>query len=183
MYTPPGSTISDGGAMVNVSPSTSDAGILTPDAASLVGEQTILTPSQSSNSGASSEWAFLNTSRMLTPASTSIDGSSVSTIRFDAVAKVWPCSKCDRTVPAEAPLRQHMNSAVHGPEIFHCPTADPGVAPAHLQDRRFKSMSGLVAHIENESCHGGLDALKTIIEVMEKPMKKRFNASITSLKK
>ena len=41
----------------------------------------------------------------------------------------------------------------------------------------------MVAHIENESCHGGLDALKTIIEVMEKPMKRKFNASITSPKK
>lgn len=183
VYTQPGSTLSDDGAVITISANTSDAGILTPDTGSLIGEQTVLQPSQSSNSGDSSEWAFLNASRMLTPASTSIDGSSVSTIRFDAVAKVWPCSKCDRTFPAEAPLRQHMNSAAHGPEIFHCPSADPDVTPAHREDRRFKSMSGLVAHIENESCHGGLDALNTIIEVIEGPMRKKFNASITPLEK
>lgn len=181
MHTPSGST-GESGTMVASFSSTSSFDMLTPSTMSLDHETT---PAGSSNSDGSGEyeWYFLNSSRMLTPAAASIDGSSVSTIRFDAVSKVWPCSKCDRTFPAEYNLRQHMNSAVHGPKIFHCPPGSPDATPAHQQDRTFKSASALVQHIENESCNGGIEALKTIVEVLGKPMQKKLNASITSLQK
>jgi hypothetical protein len=192
MVTPPGSTISDSNASITSSASTSNYNILTPSTASLTEGRIQPTPSGSSDSDASGEWSFLNPSRMLTPASTSADessaddsssdGSSVSTIRFDSLSKVWPCSKCTKTFPAKTQLLQHIKSAVHGAEIFHCPTASPDAALPHLEDRKFKSMSGLVQHIENESCNGGIDALKAIIDVMEQPMKKKLGASITSLK-
>jgi hypothetical protein len=191
MITPPVSTISDSNATATFSASTSGFSVLTPSTASPLEGRIQPTPSSSSDSDTLGEWSFLNPSRILTPASTSADessdesssdGSSVSTVRFDSLSKVWPCSKCTKTYPAKTQLLQHINSAVHGAEIFHCPTAAPDTALAHLEDRKFKSMSGLVQHIENESCNGGIDALKAIIEVMEKPMKKKLGASITSLK-
>ena len=177
VYTHTGSTASGGNAMTTISGSSSSADILTPDTASLVGGHF-----QASDHSDLGEWAFLGASRVFTPASTSID-SSVSTVRFDANSKKWSCSKCDRTFAEEAHLRQHLNSAAHGPEMFHCPTADPEVTLAHLQDRKFKSISGLVSHIKRGSCNRGLDALKTIMEVMEKPMQKKMKASITPLDK
>lgn len=179
MHTPPGST-GEGGTMVASFSSTSSFDMLTPSTMSLDHETT---PAGSSVNVGSSEWSFLNSSHQLTPAATSIDGSSVSTIRFDAVSKVWPCSKCDRTFPAEYNLRQHMNSAVHGSAIFHCPPGSPDTTPAHLKDRTFKSASALVQHIENESCNGGIEALKTIVEVLGQPMQKKLNTSITPLQK
>jgi hypothetical protein len=187
MITPPGSTISDGNATATSSASTSRFSVLTPSTASALEGRVQPTPSGSSDSDISGEWSFLNRSRMPTPASisadeSSSDGSSVSTIRFDSLSKVWPCSKCTRKFLTKAQLLQHMDSTVHGAKIFHCPTAAADANLAHLKDRKFKSISGLVQHIENESCNRGIDALKAIIDVMEKPMKKKLGASITSLK-
>lgn len=172
VFTPRSSTINDR--------ATPPASIQSSDSA---GDEDDLTPSGSSVDDATGEWSFINSSTIVTPSATSIDGSSVSTIRFDTVAKVWSCSKCTRTFPTEYALRQHMNSAVHLPKLFHCPPAEPHATPIHQNDRKFNSMSGLVQHIENGSCNGGVEALKAVLEIMEKPMQKKLKTSIISLEK
>lgn len=137
----------------------------------------ILTPPGSLNAGASDEWSFVSSPTIFTPDSTSIDGSSVATIRYDAVSKTWPCSECSRTFTLRKDLSQHMASAVHAPEIFHCPTSGPDCE----SDREFSTMSGLFQHIEGGLCNAGNEALNTVLGVIKEPMQKKSKAKITSL--
>jgi hypothetical protein len=182
IFTPTGSTVSD----------RSIASAFTPYGESVSdgndeGEEgvVVFTPQGSSVNGASDEWSFLRPSTVFTPSSTSIDdSSSVATIRYDTATKSWPCPDCSRTFMNSNDLRQHMDSAVHAQKIFHCPTSvsDNGNNTG-FQDREFKTMSGLMQHIEEGACKTGQDAMKTIISIMERPMRKKFNATITPLEK
>ena len=170
---------------------TASAGTLTPTTGSLVGITTlkptnssdcddniIVTPSSSSIKGGSDEWAFVKQA----PSPTSIDGSSVATIKFDSASKSWPCSKCPRTFVAKLDLRQHMASATHAPKLFNSPTdiydwSDPLTSKHH-----FKSASGMLQHVEREVSKGGDTAdMQTIVGIMQKPMDKKLKASMRSL--
>lgn len=175
------STLSYGGVILTPSASTVNSVVLASATGSFSDGELLQTPSGSSASEVSGEWSFMNSSRMMTPASTSIDGSSVATIRYDTLAKTWRCNKCDRTFAAKAHLQQHINSAVHGPKIFHCPDDVPTDDDSHTRIRGFSTMSGLTAHVEAGSCNGGRDTMKTIIGVMEKPMEKKLKASMNLL--
>ena len=138
--------------------------------------ETIFTPPGSSVTGAYEDWSYIHSSNNFTPSASSIDGSSVATIRYDTASKSWPCTKCSRTFTTRKDLRQHVDSAVHSQKIFHCPTSVGN--NAGLRDREFKTMSGLVQHIEDEACKMGEDAMKTLLDVVDKPMRKKFEASI-----
>jgi hypothetical protein len=74
-----------------------------------------------------------------------------------------------------------MDSAVHSPKVFHCPTSVPSIGTyAQARDREFSTLSGLVQHIEDGACKMGEDSLKTVVGIME-PLGKKLNGSITSL--
>ncbi|GAB7330653.1 hypothetical protein MBLNU13_g02221t1 [Cladosporium sp. NU13] len=143
-------------------------------------EESIFTPPGSSTDGSYEDWFYVHSSTIPTPSSSSIDGSSVATIRYDSNSKSWSCAECSRTFTTRNDLCQHMESAVHSKKIFHCPTIVGNNAVA--QDREFRTMSGLVQHIEDEACKMGEDAMPAVLGVIGKPMRK-FNASITSLEK
>jgi hypothetical protein len=174
MFTPTGSTVSD-----RVTPSASGSEPVSEVDDEGEGE-TIFTPPDSSVNGTYEDWSYIHSSTIPTPSSSSIDGSSVATIRYDATSKSWPCSDCSRSFTTRNDLRQHVDSAVHSQEIFHCPTSVGNNAA--IRDREFKTMSGLVQHIEDEACKMGEDAMKTLLDVVDKPMRKKFNASIAPVK-
>lgn len=142
-------------------------------------EGVIFTPPGSSIDGVADEWSFVSSPPVFTPRPTSVDGSSVATIRYDTSSKSWPCSDCFSTFATKKDLRQHISSAVHAPKIFHCPTSGP--AGTEAPDREFSTASGLIQHVEGGACSAGKEALKTVVGVMREPMRKKFKAEITSL--
>lgn len=141
----------------------------------------MFTPPASSVNGVYEDWSYVHSPPIMTPSASSIDGSSVATLRYNPTSKSWPCTDCSRTFMTRNDLRQHMDSAVHTQKIFHCPTNVPLVGShAQTRDREFSTMSGLVQHIEDGACKMGGDPMKTVIGIME-PMRKKLNASITPL--
>jgi hypothetical protein len=177
VFTPTSSTVSH-----RVTPSASGSESVSDDDNEVEGD-TILTPPDSSVNGTYEDWSYIHSSNNPTPSSSSVDGSSVATIRFNPTSNSWPCTDCPRTFTTRNDLRQHMDSAVHSQKIFHCPTTVPTIGQhAQTRDREFSTMSGLVQHIEDGACKMGEDSLKTVIGVME-PLSKKLNASITSLEK
>jgi hypothetical protein len=150
---------------------------LTPTVSTDGDDSFIFTPPGSSINGGFDEWAFVNT----TPGPTSLDGSSVATIRFDSWSKSWPCSKCPRTFKAKKDLVQHMASATRAPKIFNDPTKVVGRDDTPTSKRDFKLASGLLQHVEREASKGDKGDLETILEIMEKPVDKKFQASMKSL--
>jgi hypothetical protein len=169
---------------------TASTGILTPTTSSHAGTGTltptystdsedgvIVTPPGSSINGGFDEWAFVNP----TPGPASIDGSSVATIRFDSWSNAWPCAKCPRTFKAKKDLMNHMASAAHAPKIFNDPTDFVGWDDKATSKQDFKLASGLLQHVEREASKGDKGNLKTIIEIMEKPVDRKFEATMKSL--
>lgn len=179
VFTPTGSTISD-----RVTSSASGSEPISDDDDDEGEGEPIFTPLDSSVNGNYEDWSYVHSSNIPPPSSSSIDGSSVATIRFNPTSDSWPCSDCSRSFTTRNDLRQHMESAVHSQKIFHCPTSVPTIGHhAATRDREFSTMSGLVQHIEDGACKMGEDALKTLLDVVDKPMRKKLNASITPLEK
>jgi hypothetical protein len=177
VLTPTGSTVSERVMPPTFAPGPEYVGDEDDDEAE---GETIFTPPASSVNGTYEDWSYIHSSNTFTPSASSIDGSSVATIRYDATSKSWPCSDCSRSFTTRNDLRQHVDSAVHSQKIFHCPTSVGNNAA--IRDREFKTMSGLVQHIEDEACKMGEDAMKTLLDVVDKPMRKKFNASIAPVK-
>lgn len=189
--TPPASNKSSSSSdTVFITTPTASAGDLTPTTGSLVGTGTltstistdsdggaIVTPPGSSINGASDEWTFVNP----TPSPASIDGSSVSTIKYDPASRSWACSKCPRVFRKKHDLRQHMASAVHSSKIFNSPTGDFDCSDIRTSKRDFKTASGLLQYVEREADKGDKSDMKTIMEIMEKPMDKKFKVTMKSL--
>lgn len=152
-------------------------GMRTPSSVCSTNTAALLTPSASMI--ASGEWSFLESSHRPTPAPTSIDGSSTPTVHVDATSGLPSCSKCERTFASTESLRQHINSGVHGPKLFHCPSfAD---AETTLPDREFTTLSGLVRHVEDGHCNAGDGALAAITEVLKGPLQRKLGMSMKVL--
>lgn len=180
VFTPTGSIVS-----ARLAPSTSAPGPQSVSNDDDDGEEGIIfTPPESSiNDAFFEDWSYVRSSAIPTPSPSSIDGSSVATIRDDSTSSTSPCTKCSRTFTTRSDLRQHMDSAVHSQKIFHCPTITSGNGiNSDVKDREFSTMSGLVQHIEDEACKLGEDAMPTVVGVIGPSMRK-FKASITSLEK
>jgi hypothetical protein len=143
----------------------------------------LLTPSASvSGSAALSDWSFLNSSPIMTPSSTSIDGSSVDTITFDTASQRWPCQTCSATFRKKKDLVQHMDSVAHAPKIFHCPTDLPGMPGSRKPTVHFKTLSGLAQHVEAGSRKGGKDTLGFIVGIFESQIQAKLGKSVKLLK-
>lgn len=164
----------------NLTPTTGSlvgTGTLTPSASSDSDDGVMITPPGSSVNGASDEWAFVNP----TPGATSIDGSSVETIKYDVLSKSWSCSKCECSFKAVEGLRQHMASATHAISIFNSPTDVFGGSDTLTSKRDFKTVSGLLQSVECQARKGDTSGMKTIMEIMEKPIDKKFKATMRLL--
>jgi hypothetical protein len=133
-------------------------------------------------SKALSDWSFLESSRIMTPSVTSVDGSSVDTLTFDTVSNRWPCQICEQTFRKKHDLLQHMNSVTHAPKIFHCPTDLPGLPGSGKPTIAFKTLSGLAQHLEAGSCKGGKATLAFIVGVFEKQIQAKLGKSVKLLK-
>ncbi|KAK6331267.1 hypothetical protein TWF696_003327 [Orbilia brochopaga] len=64
------------------------------------------------------------------------------------------CRMCKKIFKKRPHLEQHLASPVHAPEIYHCKLSFLGLEP-QAPVKEFKSLSGLVAHIETGACRGG----------------------------
>lgn len=180
IYTPGASSFGDEGVILTPSASTSNSGALSPTTSSLSPGGVMLTPSVPSLFGGSGEWSFLDTSRVLVPSPTSIDGSSVSTLRFDSLSKTWPCPICHTNFSKKIHLQQHMTSPVHSEKLFHCPR-DLTTTSAPGPDRNFRTLSGLVQHIEDGDCVAGAGALGAVVQLLRGPIQKRIGAKVELL--
>ncbi|KAF8854831.1 hypothetical protein BDZ45DRAFT_747079 [Acephala macrosclerotiorum] len=56
----------------------------------------------------------------------------------------YQCYLCSRQFAALPSLNNHINSPVHEQNLYHCPGRGCG--------REYKALSGLVQHVESESC-------------------------------
>lgn len=138
------------------------------DSADTSDESTIVfTPSASIASPALSGASTAASTRQLTPSVSSIADSAE--VRYDPSMGCWLCTHphCDRSFRTKWRLLKHMDSPVHLPSIFHCPTSLPGVS--HSDDRifTFKTLSGLVQHMEAGVCDGGQEGLRAVADVVE----------------
>ena len=78
------------------------------------------------------------------------------------------CQLCDREFNSLASLQAHMGSVAHSVHIYHCPTfLFPDGISLKNPLRKFKTLSGLVAHLEGGSCQGGEVALGNAISFLE----------------
>ncbi|KAJ6258010.1 hypothetical protein Dda_6922 [Drechslerella dactyloides] len=64
------------------------------------------------------------------------------------------CRICKKIFKKRPHLEQHLASPVHAPKIYHCKLSFLGLEP-QVPIKKFKSLSGLVAHIETGACRGG----------------------------
>ncbi|KAF8539761.1 hypothetical protein BDD12DRAFT_82802 [Trichophaea hybrida] len=66
------------------------------------------------------------------------------------------CYICNRTFMSPKILQMHLEGLAHAPRIYKCPTFLFATLPhSEKPHRDFKSLSGLVAHLESGACKGG----------------------------
>lgn len=141
----------------------------------------ILTPSteaslsrRESVSSRTSGFPFLSATLIHTPPSGLIPplgGFQIGDEVFKIVsAGVFSCKLCSKMFQTPSALQNHINSTAHSPRVYHCPEfLFPSGHILQKPQRKFKSLSGLVAHLESGSCEGGEEALgKAIMFVEEK---------------
>ncbi|KAK6527421.1 hypothetical protein TWF694_004410 [Orbilia ellipsospora] len=64
------------------------------------------------------------------------------------------CRICKKIFKKRPHLEQHLASPVHDPKIYHCKLSFLGLK-TQAPVKKFKSLNGLVAHIETGACRGG----------------------------
>jgi hypothetical protein len=78
-----------------------------------------------------------------------ITGGVITTITYTVSdraynGRLWECYLCSREFRGKAALTQHLNSPRHQEKIYRCPRTDCL--------REFTTLSGIMQHIESESC-------------------------------
>jgi DNA-directed RNA polymerase subunit RPC12/RpoP len=82
------------------------------------------------------------------------------------------CYLCNREFKNETAAQQHATSTAHAPRIYHCPTfLFPAGHAAKFPPRDFKSLSGLIAHLESGSCEGGKETLESAVKYVEERLR------------
>ncbi|RVD83989.1 uncharacterized protein DFL_005757 [Arthrobotrys flagrans] len=83
-------------------------------------------------------------------------GSSGSSVIITEPIKPTQCYICRKVFRKAFDLKQHLESPTHLPKLYHCqlPFLESGLQPVG-KIRQFKTLSGLVAHIETGGCRGG----------------------------
>ncbi|KAF8246307.1 hypothetical protein K440DRAFT_632318 [Wilcoxina mikolae CBS 423.85] len=81
------------------------------------------------------------------------------------------CYICNRTFSSPKVLQIHLDSLAHAPRIYKCPTFLFVTLPhSEKPHRDFKSLSGLVMHLESGACKGGKEALEKAIGFVEEKL-------------
>ncbi|KAF8248644.1 hypothetical protein K440DRAFT_599869 [Wilcoxina mikolae CBS 423.85] len=79
------------------------------------------------------------------------------------------CFICGKEFGATTGLQSHLNSLAHAPRIYHCPTfLFTGATTKPQKD--FKSISGLVMHLESGACEGGKEGLRKAMGYVEEKL-------------
>lgn len=79
------------------------------------------------------------------------------------------CPTCSRQFGSAPAIQAHLSSAAHAPKIYHCPAFlfhTEGVGKKKPQ-KLFKTLQGMVAHIESGACEGGKEALGKAIDFLK----------------
>ncbi|PLN82652.1 hypothetical protein BDW42DRAFT_166337 [Aspergillus taichungensis] len=101
--------------------------------------------------------------------------SSISDASFlqETAGLTIQCSACSmmgirRTFINMAALQQHMSSPAHDPETIKCPSAFFNQAnPSKMPEiRYFKTLSGMIQHVESGGCVGGKGTLRKMLEYL-----------------
>lgn len=127
------------------------------------------TPTQSSR--ATSEWSFINhrnnSARILPPAAYGSSSASSSTVMGTATEQqILSCPVCDKSFQKHNSLVKHLESTAHAKELYHCPTGLALPAGRH-STKSFKTMSGILQHLEAGACVGGRAALDQIFGLLQ----------------
>lgn len=117
-------------------------------------EWSLLTPSPSCGSVQDSleQWSLLEGVGSQTGEGVTVPSTTLQTLR---------CPMCPgkragfSTLHA---LQQHMDSPVHSPKLYKCPTLS-GKGDMVRHAGRFSTLGGLCQHLESNSCRGGRSAL------------------------
>jgi uncharacterized C2H2 Zn-finger protein len=101
---------------------------------------------------------------------------SISTERQD-----WHCPhpSCEKVFKQQHSLIEHLESAAHAPTLYRCPTG-LGLRKAH--SKSFKTMSGVLQHLEAGACAGGTEALDRIFAMVEEKITDATGARVKLLR-
>ncbi|KAK6348700.1 hypothetical protein TWF718_006487 [Orbilia javanica] len=75
------------------------------------------------------------------------------------------CQICFKVFRRVEHLQQHLESPAHAPKIYHCQLSFLGLE-SRGPVKEFKTLSGLVSHIENGSCRGGMTAFDVALNML-----------------
>lgn len=128
------------------------------------------TPPRRTNSISSESLA----SGLFTPASTTTGTTDATATRAPGYS--WACHVCAKEFSSPLRLGMHLTSPVHDTPIYRCPSEllvelagnEPGKPPTVVKpDRTFKTLSGLLQHMEAGACTGGKTLLETAARFVE----------------
>ena len=77
------------------------------------------------------------------------------------------CPSYRQPFSTQIALQQHLASPTHAPKMFHCPTNIDHPATERMITKHFKSLSGLMRHIESGSCGDGRATLKMAMDLVQ----------------
>ncbi|ETS75134.1 hypothetical protein PFICI_13618 [Pestalotiopsis fici W106-1] len=69
---------------------------------------------------------------------------SVTDRAYNYNRRAWECYLCNRLFNSSHGLNQHLNSAAHQSNLYHCPKQSCG--------KQFKNLAAVINHLESESC-------------------------------
>ena len=123
-------------------------------------EWSLLTPSPSCGSAEDSleQWSLLDSVEPQLESVSALAPTTMQTLR---------CPICPRKRAGFSTfhcLQQHMDSPVHGPKMYKCPSSLSVKVPGQKGNltthaRRFSTLGDLCQHLESDSCEGGKRAL------------------------
>ncbi|KAI5843613.1 hypothetical protein BZA05DRAFT_477190 [Tricharina praecox] len=107
-----------------------------------------------------------------TPRSGSIyGGQSINELDF-SICLGQVCHICHKKFPSPKALETHLMGLAHAPRIYKCPTSLFSLLGQGGENMRdFKSLSGLVMHLESGACNGGSERLSMAIAYVEEKLK------------
>jgi len=80
------------------------------------------------------------------------------------------CYICNREFSTPKALQTHLDGLAHAPRIYKCPTFLFAAQHSGKPHKDFKSLSGLVMHLESGACEGGNEALQRAIGFVEEKL-------------
>ncbi|KAK6518826.1 hypothetical protein TWF506_005961 [Arthrobotrys conoides] len=92
-------------------------------------------------------------------------GSQESSIIISEPVKPTECHICHKVFARVTDLGRHLASPIHGPKLYHCQLSFMGFEQKGPV-KQFKTLSGLVAHIESSGCRGGVPTFNLAMSML-----------------